>query len=115
MANSTFDIFQSVLSRQSIRAFTDQPVVQETIKKILKLAARAPSGANLQPWPVIVITGAMLQHAGGELSQLVLSGAKGQRDHHHYPPHWRPPPLSPPPPPRLPPPPPPRLPPPAPA
>ncbi|EJF89893.1 nitroreductase [Bartonella melophagi] len=94
MANSTFDIFQSILSRKSIRAFTDQPVEQETIKKILKLAARAPSGANLQPWQVIVITGDMLQKVGEELSRLVLSGVKGKREYHYYPRQWREPYLS---------------------
>ncbi|WP_102830316.1 nitroreductase [Bartonella bovis] len=94
MANSTFDIFQSILSRKSIRAFTNQPVEQETIKKILKLAARAPSGANLQPWQVIVITGDMLKKVGEELSRLVLSGVKGEREYHYYPRQWREPYLS---------------------
>ncbi|AQX19549.1 nitroreductase [Bartonella sp. WD16.2] len=94
MTNSTFDIFQSILSRKSIRAFTNQPVEQETVKKILKLAARAPSGANLQPWQVIVITGDMLQKVGQELSRLVLSGVKGEREYRYYPRQWREPYLS---------------------
>ncbi|WP_035457248.1 nitroreductase [Bartonella bovis] len=94
MVNSTFDIFQSILSRKSIRAFTNKPVEQETIKKILKLAARAPSGANLQPWQVIVMTGDMLKKIGEELSRLVLSGVKGEREYHYYPRQWREPYLS---------------------
>ncbi|MDD9329406.1 MAG: nitroreductase family protein, partial [Bartonella sp.] len=60
MKDSIVDVFQSVLSRKSIRAFTDQPVKREVIEQILKFAARAPSGTNLQPWKVIVVTGEAL-------------------------------------------------------
>ncbi|WP_455482346.1 nitroreductase [Bartonella sp. B35(2025)] len=94
MVDSPIDIFQSILSRRSIRAFTNQPVTQETIKKILRFAARAPSGTNLQPWKVIVLTGEALQKVGKELSQLVLSGIKGERKYHYYPRQWREPYLS---------------------
>ncbi len=92
--NSPLDIFQSILSRKSIRAFTSQPVSQETIRKILKFAARAPSGTNLQPWQVIVLTGDALQKLGQELSCLALSGIKGEREYHYYPRKWREPYLS---------------------
>ncbi|EJF94229.1 nitroreductase [Bartonella taylorii] len=91
---SPIDIFQSILSRKSIRAFTNQEVSQETIKEILKFASRAPSGTNLQPWQVIVLTGNVLQQVGQELSQLVLSGVKGEREVHYYPRQWREPYLS---------------------
>ncbi|WP_074380771.1 nitroreductase [Bartonella doshiae] len=94
MTNSSLDIFQSILSRKSVRAFSDQPVPQETIKEILKFAARAPSGTNLQPWQVIVLTGKILQQIGEELSQLALSGVKGEREYHYYPRQWREPYLS---------------------
>ncbi|EJF85601.1 nitroreductase [Candidatus Bartonella washoeensis] len=94
MTDSPIDIFQSILSRKSIRAFTDQPVTQETIKEILKFAARAPSGTNLQPWQVIVLNGKILQRVGEQLSQLVLSGVKGEREFDYYPRQWREPYLS---------------------
>ncbi|WP_208436095.1 nitroreductase [Bartonella phoceensis] len=92
--DSPLDIFQSILSRKSIRAFTHQPVSQETVREILKLAARAPSGTNLQPWQVIVLTGDVLQQLGKELSRLAFSGVKGEREYHYYPRQWREPYLS---------------------
>ncbi|EJF87566.1 hypothetical protein ME1_01168 [Bartonella vinsonii subsp. arupensis OK-94-513] len=92
--DSLINVFQSILSRKSIRAFTNQPVSEETIKEILKLAARAPSGTNIQPWQVIVLTGNLLQKVGQELSQLVLSGVKGEREVPYYPRQWREPYLS---------------------
>ncbi|WP_455475565.1 nitroreductase [Bartonella sp. B17] len=94
MKNSSINVFQSILSRKSIRAFIDKPVPQETIEEILKLAARSPSGTNIQPWQVIVLTGKILKKVGQELSQLVLSGVEGKRERHYYPREWREPYLS---------------------
>ena len=49
---------QAIRSRRSIRAFLPTPVAQEDIAAILETAARAPSGTNIQPWKVTVLTGA---------------------------------------------------------
>ena len=45
----------AVLSRKSIRAFTSKPISNEIIKDLLALAARSPSGGNLQPWKIYVV------------------------------------------------------------
>lgn len=47
----------AITARHSVRAFLDTPVATETIKDILNVAARAPSGTNTQPWKVYVVTG----------------------------------------------------------
>jgi nitroreductase len=52
---------QAILTRRSIRAFLPTPVAQEDIAAILQVAARAPSGTNIQPWKVTVLTGAARQ------------------------------------------------------
>jgi nitroreductase len=49
---------EAITSRRSIRAFLPEPVPRETIEDILRVAARAPSGTNTQPWKVHVLTGA---------------------------------------------------------
>lgn len=49
---------EAVAQRRSVRAFLDKPVPRETVERILALAARAPSGTNMQPWKVHVLTGA---------------------------------------------------------
>ncbi|WAU72769.1 nitroreductase [Acinetobacter sp. TR11] len=46
----------AITTRHSVRAFLDTPVATETIKDILNVAARAPSGTNTQPWKVYVVT-----------------------------------------------------------
>jgi len=48
-------VSDAVLARRSIRAFTSQPINNEVIKDLLALAARSPSGGNLQPWKIYVI------------------------------------------------------------
>lgn len=44
-------------SRMSTRAFTPKPVERTMIEDILRVASRAPSGTNTQPWRVYVLQG----------------------------------------------------------
>jgi len=44
-----------ILSRRSIRAYTPEPVSDETVKEILTAAMAAPSAGNQQPWHFVVI------------------------------------------------------------
>ena len=48
----------AITSRMSVRAFLPQPVPRETIEHLLRVASRAPSGTNTQPWKVYVLQGA---------------------------------------------------------
>jgi nitroreductase len=48
----------AITSRRSIRAYLPTPVPRETVAEILRVATRAPSGTNTQPWKVVVLTGA---------------------------------------------------------
>ena len=51
------DATTAIRTRRSLRAFTNQPVSENVIKEILTTASRAPSGTNIQPWQVYVLTG----------------------------------------------------------
>jgi nitroreductase len=44
--------------RRSVRGFLDKPVAKEIVVRLLRAASRAPSGTNMQPWRVYVLTGA---------------------------------------------------------
>lgn len=48
---------EALTSRRSVRAFLPTPVEDETIRDILAVAARAPSGTNMQPWKAYVVQG----------------------------------------------------------
>lgn len=49
------DLFTALKERKSCRDFLTDPIHDETIEKILKAAASAPSPLNMQPWQFIVI------------------------------------------------------------
>ncbi|QGY38609.1 nitroreductase family protein [Pseudodesulfovibrio cashew] len=49
-------VFQALLSRRSIRKYTDEPVSREEIAAILEAGRWAPSGLNNQPWRFLVVT-----------------------------------------------------------
>ena len=44
-------------ARKSVRAFKPDPVPRELVEELLVLAARSPSGTNIQPWKVHVVAG----------------------------------------------------------
>lgn len=43
------EAYRMILSRSSIREFTDEPVSEEVLRAILTAGAQAPSGKNNQP------------------------------------------------------------------
>ncbi|MHA2061799.1 MAG: nitroreductase family protein, partial [Candidatus Sifarchaeia archaeon] len=42
----TKDLIDAILSRRSIRRYTEEPVSEEEIKKLLEAAMAAPSASN---------------------------------------------------------------------
>jgi len=48
---------EAINTRGSLRAFLPTPVPRAQIEEILRVASRAPSGTNTQPWQVHVLTG----------------------------------------------------------
>ncbi|WP_326522852.1 nitroreductase [Sphingomonas sp.] len=49
-----------IARRRSTRAFLPDPIDPDLILDLLRRAARAPSGGNLQPWHATLVTGARL-------------------------------------------------------
>ncbi|MBN8900832.1 MAG: hypothetical protein BGO51_04305 [Rhodospirillales bacterium 69-11] len=47
----------AILSRRSIRRFLPTEVPQATVAALLEVAARAPSGTNMQPWQAYALAG----------------------------------------------------------
>lgn len=53
--DSTDVVYQNIMSRASVRAYTDKPVEDEKIEKLLRAGMAAPSAVNIQPWHFIVV------------------------------------------------------------
>ena len=60
------ELREAILQRKSIRGFLDRAVARDTLEEVLKLAQRAVSGKNSQPWLVHVVTGDILQKMGAD-------------------------------------------------
>lgn len=84
------DVYAAVRTRQSIRSFTDQPVPRHVLERVLAAAADAPSGSNLQPWNVYVLSGEPLAQLKKRVGARVAAGDSGDdREFAVYPPQLR--------------------------
>ncbi|HEX7384218.1 MAG TPA: nitroreductase [Burkholderiaceae bacterium] len=81
----------AITSRRSVRAFLPTPVPRTTVEDILRVAARAPSGTNTQPWKVWVLTGASKEALSARLRAAYDDPAERARhseEYAYYPTDW---------------------------
>ena len=77
---------KAIVTRGSTRAFLSTPVDYKLIKKILSVAAWAPSGTNMQPWKVTVLAGKARQKLCDAICKAFLSDEQGhERSWKYYP------------------------------
>lgn len=79
----------AILSRRSIRAFKPDPVPRAALRRLLEVARWAPSGSNIQPWKVHVLTGASLEAFRTALVAASRNGEPQAMEYHYYAPEWR--------------------------
>ncbi len=80
------DVYEAVTSRRAVRGFTDEPVSREVLERVLSAAAWAPSGSNVQPWHIYVVTGAPLAQLKKLATERVAAGdAWDEREYVMYP------------------------------
>lgn len=81
----------AITSRRSVRAFLPTPVARSVIEDILRVSARAPSGTNVQPWKVHVLTGAARQSLSDRIMEAYENTevAKSHtQEYDYYPTQW---------------------------
>jgi len=49
------EVLEAILTRRSIRQYTNQKISDELVKKLLEAAMQAPSARNYQPWQFVVV------------------------------------------------------------
>jgi nitroreductase len=82
---------EAIRTRRAVRQFLPTAVPLETVKTLLALAARAPSGSNIQPWRVHVVAGSVRER----LCRTILDAIeregmkKFKREWNYYPVQWR--------------------------
>jgi nitroreductase len=63
------EALDAIMTRRSIRAFSEEPVTDEEIETVLRAAMAAPSAHNRRPWRFVVIRD---RETLGRLSQATL-------------------------------------------
>ncbi|PZQ23374.1 MAG: nitroreductase family protein [Sphingopyxis macrogoltabida] len=82
----SLSIADALHRRRSVRAFTDRAVDAAVLERVFAAAQRAPSGGNLQPWQVTVLTGAPWQAVKDAVAARIAMGRDGyQPEYDIYP------------------------------
>ena len=55
MQESAEAFYQLMAKRRSVREFSDRPIPASVLDNAILAAGSAPSGANMQPWPFVVV------------------------------------------------------------
>ncbi len=83
------DLLRTLEQRKSVRAFLDREVEEEKIRKILTASSQAPSGTNMQPWQVAVLSGNTKQRLQDKIENAFRTGDSGGADYRYYPYQWK--------------------------
>ncbi|MDJ0956517.1 MAG: nitroreductase [Arenicellales bacterium] len=81
-------VSEALRERHATRAFVDRDVDINEIKRMLRLASHAPSGANTQPWRVAVVSGQVKLTLERKFLAEYRSGNTGKPDYDYYPVQW---------------------------
>jgi nitroreductase len=86
------NVVEAIETRMSCRAFRNTPVPEATVNAILETARRSPSGGNLQPWHVHVLTDAPLADFLAIIRSKLPDSPRGEGSEYDiYPPNlWEP-------------------------
>jgi nitroreductase len=69
---ATLDALEAIRVRRAVRAYTDRPVADADLDRLLRLALLAPTGHGAQSWALVVVRDPERRAA---LADLVLRGA----------------------------------------
>jgi nitroreductase len=50
------ETWDAIRARRNVRSFTDEPIAETELERILEAARRSPSARNGQPWDFVVVT-----------------------------------------------------------
>ena len=79
---------QAIRSRRSMRRYLPTPVPQALVEELLALAARAPSGTNVQPWKVYALAGAEKAKLSAAIVEKFETVGMDGREFDYYPKEW---------------------------
>lgn len=79
------DLITLISNRHSVRGFSAQPVPPALIHEILDVARNCPTGGNMQPWNIAVVSGQRRQALAKDLLQAFDERREPNPDYDYYP------------------------------
>ena len=71
------NVYEAVRSRRSVRGFLGLPVPAAVLTRVISAALRAPSGGNLQPWRLYLVSGSRLEDLKSRVRRRIAAGDSG--------------------------------------
>jgi nitroreductase len=68
------DLFSVIRTQRAHRVFTDDPVPDDLVERVLEAATYAPSAENTQPWVFVVVRDPVARARIGELNRQAWEG-----------------------------------------
>ncbi|MBL6633029.1 MAG: nitroreductase family protein [Thermoleophilia bacterium] len=65
------DVFEAIRKRKAVRTYTDRPVPEEVLDKVLRAALQAPTGSGSQAWGLLVVRDEATRR---QVADLVIAG-----------------------------------------
>eukprot|EP00439_Symbiodinium_sp_Y106_P089358 s1_g1894.t1 len=75
----SLSVSEAVASRKSTRAFLPDAVPDEVVHDVLERALRAPSGGNVQPWHLYVVSGGSMTRFRTDLEAKMEDNPLGEK------------------------------------
>ena len=81
-------VIESLKKRKSVRAFTNKEVEVEKIETIFEAAILCPTGVNMQPFEVCVVSGDKKLEIENKMIKAFDNNQKEKMDYQYYPLEW---------------------------
>jgi len=86
--NHSMNTLETIKQRKSVRAFLQKEIEIEKIKTILNTAKHSPSGVNMQPWQVAVVSGEKKKDIELQLINAFKNNESERMEYNYYPLKW---------------------------
>lgn len=74
-------IEDAIFGRRSVRGYLPKPVPREVLEEVFAWAQRTPSNCNIQPWKVLVSSGAARDRIRAKLVERIMAGTPMNPDY----------------------------------
>jgi nitroreductase len=82
------ETIEALKQRKSVRAYLPKDIDMDKIKEILNSAKHSPSGVNMQPWNVYVVSGEKKKDLETKVQEAFEENPRGEMEYEYYPLKW---------------------------